>query len=595
MWNKQMAQQINRTVTVASTMLAALLLMQIAPLQARQIVAPNAEGYRMIDSAELRGPVYDFVDLSSSGGTRLNLTDDSSAEIRFGFTFEFYGVKYYTAQVSSNGYISFTGSDDSLNKNGLAIPQPLGTPGWQRPPFIAPWFDDLNPSAGGAIYWKKEGSEANHRITVQWSAVHHEDSVDAAGGRPLIQFQAILYEGSNRILFQYRQTSTNSAALSHGTSATVGIQGCAIGTSDCGAVGISYSANQPLLTDKLAIGFEPVKYGYVGIPTAPQQRDGVYGEVLTYQIEIVNGKDVATNFTINRLPGARWKVDGPTSTGLMAPNERKTFTFTVTAPAIDAVALANDSVTFKVTDYVAPIIPITSGGSSTNTQGNVELDAPPPPVIKEIASIFTLKSRCIASCFQPDSDGDGVPDSSEAASSRDDAKKIDGFSVPQAEPLDTRLDTAIETGAFHGFTSTLATTGPAGMKFTAGVLNYQVIPSRIGESVVVKFTPATAWPAGVVLYRLDSKGVFTPVVAKDWQPAGDLPSSFPSITLTLVDGGAFDDDGAVNGVIVSRLAMGERFVAVESGSGFGSGGALSGELLLLFALGGWRYVRRRTH
>ena len=62
-------KQMNSGAT-AVVILAVLL--HCAPLEARQTLAPNAEGYQMIDSAERYGPSYDkFIDISNTGITAI--------------------------------------------------------------------------------------------------------------------------------------------------------------------------------------------------------------------------------------------------------------------------------------------------------------------------------------------------------------------------------------------------------------------------------------------------------------------------------------------------------------------------------------------
>lgn len=569
MWIKQM----NRGAIAVAIM---AVLLYCAPLQARLTLAPDAQGYQLIDSAERYGPVYKFIDISESG-TRLNLTDDGSAEIRFGFGFEFYGQTYYTATVSANGYISFGSSDNSYNPAGLAIPQPAGTPGWQTPPFIAPWFDDLDPTAGGAVYFEVQGTTPNRQVVVQWRAAHHDDPTAK------FEFEAVLYQGSNRILFQYNQTNAANGELSRGASATAGIQG---GDN----IGINYSASQPLLTEGLAIGLSPVKYGYIGIPAGPQQQSGGYGQVVSYQVEVVNGKDVATDFTIEVLPGSRWQVVAPTTTGLIQPKQSKVITVTVTVPATSSSVIGDDIVGLRVYEKIVPVVatvPTGETSGSTNTQNNEENAPVPIKVDIELTSLLTLKTSCTpAPCFELDSDGDGIADSREAASSVANASKIDGLAVLSG----ALMDIEVTGGALYGFKVEEALKGPENVAFAAGLFNYRVIPNRVADSVVVKITPSTPWSDRLVLYKVDSAGKYSKIAAEKWVRV----ENSNAIELTLVDGGEFDEDGVANGVIVDPLAIGLTVDPVPTSSGFGSGGALFDELLLLTLLAGARYRTWRS-
>src|SRR5690606_38106416 len=186
---------------------------------ARQSAAPDLSGYTYIDSRESGGPVFDYVDISSSAtATRLDLNDDEVAEgIPLGFTFNFYGFDYEEVAISSNGNLAFGAATDYWNGDVLPIPQPAGTYGWQNPPFVAPWFGDLCPSCGdeGAIYYATLGDAPNRRFVVQYRVPPYPGY-----GNETLDFQVILYEGSNEILFQYRDTTVGDSRRDHGAGAT---------------------------------------------------------------------------------------------------------------------------------------------------------------------------------------------------------------------------------------------------------------------------------------------------------------------------------------------------------------------------------------
>lgn len=614
MWS----QQMSRVVTAAVTALA--LLLPCAPLEARMMLAPDADGYQMIDSDERFGPEYRFTDISEAGepedvGERLDIRDDSSVERRLGFEFVFYGEKYYGIFISDNGYIAFLSSDNHYNPNALPIPQVATAAGWQSPPFVAPWFDDFDPDAGGAIYFKVKGDGPNRRAIVQWDVAHHDAPTEK------FKFQAVLYQGSNRVLFYYIKTDSANSALSGGKSATVGIQGDA-------SIGINYSAGQALLRNGLAVGFVPVKYGHVGIPNEPQAQSAAPGSVLTYQVEVVNGKvvesgtvsgekiykPVAAEYRVEFLSVPNWKVEvTPSVTEVLklGPGESTTLTIKVTLPSAGAAALADEIISFKVTDKVATA---TTGsgatGSSTTTQNNEQTTGATSDTVKEIASAFNLKVSCSPTpCYQPDSDNDGVVDGSEAAGSSNDASRVEGFAIPIGTRIKLESDKELTEGKakFHGVTAEALEVGPDRRKFAEGVLTARIVPKRVAEAATLTITPATPWPAEMVLYTVNGAGKFTKAEDKLWRPTGATEAetkaitSYASLTLTVVDGGNFDEDGISNGVIVTRLAMGVTELPETGGSG-GSGGnggsgALFGELLLL-ALGGLRFARwrgRRGH
>ncbi len=137
--------------------------------------------------------------------------NDGYATVSLPFAFQFGDQTYDTVTVSANGYLTF-GGDGSINENFI-IPS-IGQP--QN--FIAPFFTDLNPSAGGYLYQETLGKAPHRRYILEW------DHVPIAGNDiaySSLTFEVIFYEGSNNILFQY-QTLIGKGA--DGSGATIGVQ-----------------------------------------------------------------------------------------------------------------------------------------------------------------------------------------------------------------------------------------------------------------------------------------------------------------------------------------------------------------------------------
>ncbi len=147
---------------------------------------PDEFGHIWIDSDEPGGPTFDWVDITSLG-TALNLGDDDSERVSLPFGFPFYGETKTSVLVSSNGYLTF-GSGGAEYSN-----DPI--PDTDEPnDLIAPFWDDLNPSAGGEVYYYYD--EANDRIIVEWYQVPHYYNEGS------YTFEVILYP-DGEIVFQY--------------------------------------------------------------------------------------------------------------------------------------------------------------------------------------------------------------------------------------------------------------------------------------------------------------------------------------------------------------------------------------------------------
>ena len=186
---------------------------------------PDLFGYTWIDSDEPGGPAYAFVDISGTG-TSVSLGDDDDQTVALPFSFPFYGEAFGEVAIVSNGFLNF--GPASTAYSNTPIPS-TGVPDG----FVAPLWDDLNPSAGGAVYYEDLG---DGRFVVQWEAVPF---YSAPG---LNTFQAILYE-DGQVLFQY-------AAVDSG-DATIGVE------SPGGTDGLQVSFNTGYAESGLAVLIAP--------------------------------------------------------------------------------------------------------------------------------------------------------------------------------------------------------------------------------------------------------------------------------------------------------------------------------------------------
>jgi len=184
---------------------------------------PDEYGYIWIDSDEPGGPDFNWVEISGVG-TPLYLSDDGYATVSLPWTFNFYGFNKTSMKISANGYLTF-GADGSDYTN-----DPI--PNSQDPnDLIAPFWDDLNPSAGGQIYYYND--DANNRFIVEWQNVPHFYDEGS------YTFEAILYPNGD-ILYQYYNMSGDL------TSATVGIE------NSSGTIGLQVVYNASYVHNNLA-------------------------------------------------------------------------------------------------------------------------------------------------------------------------------------------------------------------------------------------------------------------------------------------------------------------------------------------------------
>ena len=188
-------------------------------------------------------PGVDFKWLNAAGGVNTNLREDdlfTMANLPFGFVFD--GYTHTSLFISSNGYLTF-GSDGTA-WNNVAIPNSAAPD-----MFIAPFWDDLNPKAGGDIYYATFGHPPNRRFVVEWNSVPRYSLSGPNNGEGALTFQVVLGEGQDGIVFQYQALIGPNTS---GGSATVGIEFAG------GAGGLQYSYNTPgSLREGLAIRLAP--------------------------------------------------------------------------------------------------------------------------------------------------------------------------------------------------------------------------------------------------------------------------------------------------------------------------------------------------
>ncbi|MGA1871638.1 MAG: carboxypeptidase regulatory-like domain-containing protein, partial [bacterium] len=188
---------------------------------------PDAFGYIWMDSDDLGRPVvYEWDDISDTG-TQLTLSncDDCNEEVNLEFTFPFYGNDFNTVFVSSNGFITLgEGSDPFTNYPLPSNNAPAN--------MIACFWDDLNPDAGGEVYFQGDGDKA----VIQFDKVINTDETGT------YTFQVILY--ANGIIRCYYKEMFGDVS-----SATIGIQN---GTKNDG---LTIAYNTEYLKNSLGVEF----------------------------------------------------------------------------------------------------------------------------------------------------------------------------------------------------------------------------------------------------------------------------------------------------------------------------------------------------
>jgi len=190
--------------------------------------------------------------------------------------------------------------------------------------FIVPFWDDIvtyNPT--GTIYYQTLGTAPNRMFVVEWYDNQHFSSSDNG-----VTFEAILYEGSNNIKFQYKDVDFGNVyyavpgdnpPYNNGGSATVGIEG------PTGDDGLQYSFNEPVIDPALAILFKYPQYAGINLylsKQAPASKD--HGSTMTYTLHYHNlGDTAAHNVVLEDTLPAEVVFESASDSGNYDSNTRK--------------------------------------------------------------------------------------------------------------------------------------------------------------------------------------------------------------------------------------------------------------------------------
>ena len=219
--------------------------------------ATRAVEGRAVQNYRTEEEAFAWIDATVEGTNTGLVSDDDSVAVALPFPFNFYGQSFTSVQISANGYLVF-GDGAPRRPTNVAIPNAREPNG-----LVAPFWDDLDPSAGGSIWYRTTGTPPSRRFVVAWVGVPHFPSIGAA------TFEAVLEEGTNDVRFQYADVQFEDASLDYGASATVGLE------SPDGVIGRQFSFDQPSLRayeSAKAIRFTTRPPAPVATPSPPRRR-----------------------------------------------------------------------------------------------------------------------------------------------------------------------------------------------------------------------------------------------------------------------------------------------------------------------------------
>lgn len=182
-----------------SLLFALSVLFSPALLIAQTSGGPDAYGYTWVNSDDLNGPTFDWVDISTIGTPVAGLTDDNaSAFITMGPSFHYYWSDVTKIIVGSNGWLSF----DQASNIAHCFPS-IPSAGGAADHLLAPMMTDLLFGQAGtdAVAYTYHDN-VNNRFIVSYVDVPWW-SATAPGYVGLNTFQVILSSADSSITFQY--------------------------------------------------------------------------------------------------------------------------------------------------------------------------------------------------------------------------------------------------------------------------------------------------------------------------------------------------------------------------------------------------------
>jgi len=166
-------------------------------------------------------------------GRAITLGDDDTATQTLAAPLTFYGRPFTSLFINSDGNVTFDEGDNASTARGLA----RLTGG---PPRMAPFFADLDPSAGGRIYF----NATPDTVTVTWCAVPGFELAETVTAQVVVQ-------SSGAIEFRFGTTDLGNGivALSPGATGSftpVNLNRAEPASGDPGAIGERFSRMQSL-------------------------------------------------------------------------------------------------------------------------------------------------------------------------------------------------------------------------------------------------------------------------------------------------------------------------------------------------------------
>ncbi|MCH7496096.1 MAG: choice-of-anchor D domain-containing protein, partial [Candidatus Marinimicrobia bacterium] len=252
-------------------------------------------------------------------GNNLFLGDDSNIEINFssGFSFPYFGTTWSRIQIASNGFVTFgdVGNSSVFDRNSF----------YPELPMIAAFWGDVDPSAGGGVFFKEEAT----KITVTWNNLP-EFSESNSNTIQLVLFN----DGSFQITYNGVDVITPSnGALTVGFNS--GRANPLTQSVDFSNTPINGGSNDVLFeffgppAPNISLSPDPLNFGDVNS-----------GDALSMQLSISNDGSAALDVTNITVSNSDFSVASPTSFQVSAGSTlNKTISFNPASTGVKSATL----------------------------------------------------------------------------------------------------------------------------------------------------------------------------------------------------------------------------------------------------------------
>jgi Kelch motif len=264
---------------------------------------PDEFGYVWTDQAP-----YTWIDATGGEAVFFDSEDDLEGPYPIGFSFDFYGEKYESFYVSSNGRIVLRNQQETFKIPCIPSPAPYLS-------YIALYWDDFDPIAGGSAYIRRLGEEPARYLVVEFNDLLHWNSTDDG-----ITAQVILAEETSDILLQYQDPSTEA-----GLRATVGLM------SHIEDIGLPIICHSPvLLPESSYLIRHPA---FIDVDVADAHVAAEPGGSSVFQVSTRNATDGPATIAFE-WEGASWPISITPQSLELNPGESGLVTVQVDVPGV---------------------------------------------------------------------------------------------------------------------------------------------------------------------------------------------------------------------------------------------------------------------